>query len=70
MDIQERPDWQQRVFKEKEELDERLVKLQAFICSDFARNLPGQDYQLLNQQEQAMSLYSAVLDARIKRFEQ
>lgn len=60
--------YQERVIAEKTCLDEKLVKLTQFIKSDAFDALPDEDRKLLVKQEDAMSIYSEVLEDRINRF--
>ena len=60
--------YQERVFAEKRELDEKLSKLSPFIGSDGFNNLGTEERSLLYQQEQLMRRYSHVLSLRIALF--
>lgn len=60
--------YQERVFAEKRELDEKLSKLSPFIGSDGFNNLDMEERSLLYQQEQLMRRYSHVLSLRITLF--
>jgi len=62
------PDYQLRVLLEKDELDTKLVALQAFIGTEAFRALPVVQQDLLAQQHSAMERYSSVLAERIKTF--
>ena len=69
MNIQERPEWQQRVFQEKEELDEWLRKLADFLEDDSKfESLTVEDQNLLIKQQQLMLDLSGVLGHHIARF--
>lgn len=70
MNIQERPEWQQRVIKERDELAERLSKLNAFINNDSFEALLAEDQVLLAAQRSVMQELEVILTRRIKRFEQ
>ena len=61
-------DYQQRVVKEKEELDEKLSKLTLFLQSDATYHLPRVHLDLLFSQKDAMEEYSDVLRQRITLF--
>ena len=61
-------DWQERVVQEKKELDEKITKLKAMICSDKFEALADTDQRLLVMQLSAMKQYASVLKARIERF--
>lgn len=61
--------WQDRVIAEKRELDEKIVKIVAFIESSAAfPSLPAEDQRLLRDQLAAMSDYGEALRLRIARF--
>jgi hypothetical protein len=60
--------YQQRVINEKSCLDDKLGKLTKFIESDEFDALEDDDRKLLVKQEDAMSIYSEILEDRIKRF--
>ncbi len=60
--------FQERVKKEKRDLDEKVDKLKEFLFSDAVRNLPLEDMKLLHEQHYAMKLYSNILEQRISRF--
>ncbi len=64
--ITARPEWQQRVFQERAELDVKRAKLTAFLALDTAGPI---DAHLLNRQLNAMTEYSDILGDRIARFE-
>ena len=60
---------QQRVVSEKAELDERILKLHAFIQeSHIFRALPEDDQDRLKRQHVAMADYSGILGERIAAF--
>ena len=60
---------QQRVIDEKQELDDKIEKLTAFISfSDIFKELPGMDQLLLHDQLTHMCNYSLTLEKRITRF--
>lgn len=59
---------QQRVVDEKQELDEKREKLGAFKNSGLFASLPWQEQERLNTQAHVMTMYSAVLGARIAAF--
>ena len=61
--------YQQRVVHEQQELDLKIDKLSHFITSkDNLVNVSDAEVQRLYMQLNAMQLYSAVLDLRIKNF--
>lgn len=61
--------YQKRVIDEKALLDEKLDKLNKFIESDAFDALKDDDRKLLIKQEDAMSIYSDILEERIDRFQ-
>ena len=60
--------WQERVVEEKEQLAERLEKLNAFLVSQACLSLPFDDRCLLARQLFAMEQYLDILLDRIARF--
>jgi hypothetical protein len=61
-------EYQQRVVKEKDELDAKIKALQAFTCAAAFSDLDEIDQKLLLRQSGLMQLYSSVLAQRIARF--
>lgn len=61
-------EYQQRVVKEKADLDERREKLGEFKNTDAFIALPWQEQERLNTQAHLMTCLSAVLGARIEAF--
>lgn len=61
-------DWQERVVQESKDLDDKIVKLKAMICSDRFEALQDMDQRLLVQQLAVMKQYASVLKVRIQRF--
>lgn len=62
---------QERLVMEKQELDDKLIKLKAFCFSPGSavfHGLPEEDRHLLENQYMAMKLYSETLSKRIARF--
>ena len=59
---------QQRVVDEKNELDDKLAKLGAFLESDTFANLNIIERGQLHRQYQSMSEYSKILGERINYF--
>lgn len=55
-----------RLIKEKEELDSRVDKLEAFLLSEGTLLLSSEEYSLLEIQHWIMKAYSSTLDRRIK----
>lgn len=62
-------DFQHRVVDEKRDLDTKLGKLHVFIDGAAFQSLPAAQRNLLTAQSAAMTVYSAVLGARIAAFE-
>lgn len=60
--------FQERVKKEKNELDQKIAKLNEFLASDATRNVALEDMRLLSDQFFIMKEYSSVLGKRISRF--
>lgn len=58
-------DFKTRLLEEKQQLDERREKLEAFIKSDPFQTIDGVQQSLLNIQANAMLTYSQVLTERI-----
>ncbi len=61
--------WQERVIKEKADLDAKLNRLSAFGLSESFDELSAEDQGLLGLQHAAMEEYSRVLGRRIDRFQ-
>lgn len=61
-------EWQNRVLEERNALDEKITKLEAFLNSDLGHGIPEEDRNLLLHQSDAMATYLSVLVERIKRF--
>lgn len=60
--------YQERVVKERDELSERTVKLQAFIGGPSWEGVNAEERNRLERQLRAMTAYLAVLDERIAAF--
>lgn len=60
--------YQKRVFEEKEQLDNRIAKLHAFVNGEAFAPVPKADKDLLAKQLRIMTEYSKVLDERIAGF--
>ncbi len=58
--------WRQRMLEEKEQLDARIRKLDAFFKGSEFRELPSLQQNLLTQQFLAMQQYAAILTLRIE----
>lgn len=61
-------DFQIRVIQERHELEEKLIKLKAFMESEFFKTLSEVSQGLLTEQAVHMDGYLKVLDARIELF--
>lgn len=59
---------EQRVIDEKNALDEKLIKLSAFVRTEEFYALDTEDRQLLRRQREVMLDYSDILGDRIARF--
>jgi hypothetical protein len=62
-------DWQQRVIAERDEVQERLSKLEPFLDSINFTNLDADNQDLLVEQAHIMDEYVNVLNRRIALFE-
>jgi hypothetical protein len=62
------PPHQQRVFAEKEELDDKLTKLKAFFGTEIFAGLDDAEMDRLQRQADHMGAYSDVLGERIAAF--
>lgn len=61
--------WLDRLRAERDEVNERLFKLEGFLYSDEFVGLPGPDRFLLTIQADVMHVYEEILCARIRRAE-
>jgi hypothetical protein len=61
--------WQKRVVKEKNDLDDKLERLIIFIASKKFSSIPNEEQKRLRRQEIFMELYSDVLADGIVNFE-
>ncbi len=61
--------WLDRLKAERDEVNERLFKLEGFLYSDESVGLSGPDRFLLTIQADIMHAYEEILDARICRAE-
>jgi hypothetical protein len=59
---------EERVVKEKEELDEKLSKLRLFFTSETFGEVNANEQARLKRQEEAMNTYSEILGERIAAF--
>jgi hypothetical protein len=62
------PPHQQRVFEERSQLEQKIIKLTAFVDTATFMGLARADQSLLLEQLGHMRAYSGVLGARISRF--
>ena len=62
-------DWQQRVIEERDQLQERLTKLQAFVVTPAFKSLPWVERSRLISQKAAMTEYLDILGERIEAFQ-
>ena len=60
--------YQERVHREKEELDKKIEKLNLFFQGNIWLEMNVIDQGLLQEQLGAMSKYSFILEKRIERF--
>ena len=60
--------YMQRVVEEKEQLDERIGKLAAFLYSNNGGALGAEEYNLLDCQLKIMTEYSRILRERINLY--
>lgn len=58
-------DFKKRLVVERDELDDKLAKLEAFIGSTRFENLDERNRKLLVAQRDAMRQYSVILNVRI-----
>lgn len=61
---------EERVVVEKQELDEKIAKLEAFTKTEACFKLPFKDRDLLMSQFLIMTEYSHILGARIHNFKE
>lgn len=60
-------DWKERLIEEKNQLTDRINKLQQFVLTDKFDSLPYTDKELLMQQLEAMDNYAYILTQRVDR---
>ena len=58
-------DFKKRLIVERDELDDKIAKLEAFIGSPRFENLDDRNRKLLVAQRDAMRQYSGILNVRI-----
>ena len=61
-------EYQLRVVEEADALDEKIIKLIAFLAEPKVLNVADPEYARLERQLDAMRLYSYILHNRIKHF--
>jgi hypothetical protein len=66
--IKKLEEWQERLIKEKAELDERLEGVTKYISGDGFKSLPEDQQTLITRQKKAMTAYSKTLADRIAKF--
>lgn len=59
-------DWLERLIEERDELREKVTKLNTFLMSDKVKNITKKQLELLKQQEQYMFNYLHILNLRIE----
>lgn len=59
---------QERVVQEKQELDDKIAKLQVFVEGELFSTLPDDEQDRLERQVAIMKDYTAVLGERIAAF--
>ena len=57
-----------RVISEREDLDNKLVKLKRFIGNDIFKRLTNEEQSLLKEQYETMLKYLTILDKRINYY--
>ncbi len=60
--------YQERVVQEKKDLDEKLGKLEAFLCDKGHEPLRPHEQDRLIRQHRTMEKYSSILGVRIGQF--
>jgi len=60
--------YQERVVKEKEELDDKISRLRPFVSGENFKNLPEDERERMSRQLDLMEDYSKVLSERITAF--
>jgi hypothetical protein len=66
--VKYRAPFQQRVIDEKDDVDQKRMRLAEFFATDTYRGLLCEDKVLLREQYACMLAYALVLEARIARF--
>ena len=67
-DVGHLPPHQQRVIAEREQLADRIQKLEAFLHTALFAGLPDDEKQLLKMQADAMVLYLGIINTRTSKF--
>ena len=57
--------YKERVILEKEQLDEKIKKLNDFFTTEIYAKLPDNESTLLSKQQRAMMQYSEILKQRV-----
>lgn len=57
-----------RVISEREDLDNKLVKLKRFIDNDIFKRLTSEEQTMLTEQYKTMEQYLSILDKRINYY--
>ena len=58
--------WRDRVFEERKELREKLIRLSYFIKGDEFEKMSNEQQQLLAMQEGSMMMYEEILTERLE----
>jgi len=68
--MSDRPEWQQRVYAERDELSDKVSKLKAFLDTpkEVSSEAAGKHVWLLGRQLVVMQDYLDILDGRIALF--
>lgn len=67
MSIKDAAPWKQRLIIEHADLNDRLIKLNAFLLTPAVNDLPELDKDMLHVQRSLMVAYLGVLTMRINR---
>lgn len=67
--VDDLPEYQQRVLKERQELDERIDKLTAFMQAPDFQKVDAMERFLMQVQLQGMTTYQTALDARVRHWD-
>lgn len=61
-------EWQKRVVEERQELYERIVKLEIFLRNKASEKIPVEEQDRLSRQRRIMREYGQILTERIDNF--